>query len=87
VELLRGNTEAALAGLEQAIEAGWREYYVREHDPVWARLATEPRYRASMERVKADVDRQRAEFERTAPASEVLAQIDAGIEAATPGSR
>jgi hypothetical protein len=40
-----------------------------------------------MERVKADVDRQRAEFERTAPASEVLAQIDAGIEAATPGSR
>ena len=63
VELLRGNIEPALDGLEQAIQAGWREYYLQEHDPYWASIANHPRYRTLMAKVKADVDRQRAEVQ------------------------
>lgn len=86
VQLLLGKVGPALDGLEQAIEAGWREYYVKERDPIWAQVANEPRYRALMARVRADIDRQRAEVERAAPARELLANLDAGIEASAPGT-
>ena len=79
VELLRGNLEPALDSLEQAIEAGWREYYIRERDPNWASIADNARYRALMAGVKADVDRQRAEVQRNRPAEEFLAKLDAAI--------
>ena len=62
VELLRGNIDRALDGLEQAIQAGWREhYYGQEGTRTGLRLRDHPRYRALMAKVKADVDRQRAE--------------------------
>jgi hypothetical protein len=79
VELLSGNIEAALDGLERAIEAGWRGYYVRERDPYWASAAGHPRYRALMAKVKAEVDRQRAEVQRAKPGEEFLVKLDAAI--------
>jgi hypothetical protein len=60
-QLLLGHDDEALAGLEKAVDAGWREYYLRLHDPYWARLKDNPRYRQLMATVKADVDRQHAE--------------------------
>lgn len=81
MELLRGNIEPALDGLELAIEAGWRGYYVKERDPYWASGAKDPRYRALMAKVKADVDRQRAEVQRVDPGEAFLAQLDAAIAA------
>ena len=59
VAILRGDLDIALDRLEQAVEAGWREYYTRRHDPRWVILADDPRFRALMERVRVDVDRQR----------------------------
>jgi tetratricopeptide (TPR) repeat protein len=86
VELLRGDVEGALSGLTQAIEAGWREYYVKGRDPFWASVANNPRYRALMANVKADVDRQRAEVQRADAGEDFFAKLDAAIAAKfTPG--
>ncbi len=62
--LLMGNHDLALARLEEAVAAGWREYYIHEHDGRWAPLRDNPDYQAMMADVKADVDRQRVEVER-----------------------
>jgi len=62
--LLLGDRDLALARLEQAIAAGWRDYYVHIADPRWADLRQHPRYEALLAEVKADVDRQRSEVER-----------------------
>lgn len=59
-----GNHDLALARLEEAVAAGWREYYINEHDGRWAPLRDNPDYQAMMADVKADVDRQRVEVER-----------------------
>lgn len=83
-ELLRGNVEQAFAGLEKAVEAGWREYYVRERDPLWASVASDPRYRALMAKVKADVDRQRAEVRRIDASERFIEKLDAAIAAKAP---
>jgi len=61
--LLMGHVELALDRLETAVDAGWSEYHIRRHDPRWAVLDGNPRYDALMARVKADVERQRAEVE------------------------
>ena len=80
-ELLRGHHDRALDLLEQAVDAGWRGYYVRQTDPFWAAVAADPRYRGLMARVKADVDRQRADT-RSIDAREDLGAIaDAEIAA------
>ena len=57
--LLRGDPDRALALLDRAVAAGWRDYYLRQHDPYWAALEGNARYRGLMAKVKADVDRQR----------------------------
>jgi tetratricopeptide (TPR) repeat protein len=62
--VLTGDNELALDRLEQAVDLGWRDYYTQRHDPRWSALADDPRYQALMEKVKADVDRQRAEVEK-----------------------
>lgn len=80
-ELLRGDAKQALSGLTQAIEAGWREYYVKEYNPFWASVASDPRYRALMAKVKADVDRQRAEVQRIGASEDFFAKLDAAIAA------
>jgi len=61
--LLMGDHELALERLQQAVAAGWRDYYAEVSDPRWARLRDNPDYQALMAEVKADVDRQRAEVE------------------------
>jgi TolB-like protein/Tfp pilus assembly protein PilF len=62
--LLLGNVDAALDRLERAIDAGWRRYFIKHHDPRWKALENNPRYVALMEPVIADLERQRAEVER-----------------------
>ena len=71
--VLLGKHDEALDRLQRAIDAGWREYYLRFHDPRWDRLRDDPRYQAMMEAVKADADRQRAAM-RTNPATANQAQ-------------
>jgi len=61
--VLMGDKELAIERLEQAVEAGWRGYYINNHDPRWSSLRNDPRYQALMAEVKADVDRQRAAVE------------------------
>jgi hypothetical protein len=79
--LLMGDTGQALALLERAVEAGWRDYYRRRNDPFWAALEDDPRYRALMARVKADVDRQRGEVERIDATDGFVARLDAVVAA------
>ncbi len=74
--LLLGDTELALDRLERAIEAGWRYYYVSHHDPRWQALADDTRFLSLMDRVKADVDRQRAEVERIDAEEDFPAKLD-----------
>jgi tetratricopeptide (TPR) repeat protein len=80
-EVLRGDHDRALDLLEQAIEAGWRSYYIRQRDPFWAVLAEHPRYRALMARVKADVGRMRVEIQRMDAREDLGAIADADIAA------
>jgi hypothetical protein len=77
--LLQGDRDRALELLEQAVTAGWREYYIRQHDPYWAALENDPRYRALMARVKADVDRQAVEIARLDAAEDLVAKVDAAV--------
>jgi TolB-like protein len=74
--LLLGDTDLALDRLERAIEAGWRFYYVSHHDPRWQSLADDPRFLSLMERVKADVDRQRIEVEKIDAEEDFPAKLD-----------
>ena len=79
--LLAGQPDQALTLLERAIKAGWRDYYVRRNDPYWASLENDPRYRALMATVKADVDRQRAEVARIDATDGFKARLDAEMAA------
>jgi TolB-like protein/Tfp pilus assembly protein PilF len=84
-ELLMGNDNRALDLLSQAIEGGWRGYYVRQKDPFWAVLADHPRYRELMAKVKADVDRQRAEIAKVDASEDLGARVDAEYAARRAG--
>jgi len=75
--LLLGHDDEALAGLEKAVDAGWREYYLRLHDPYWARLTDDPRYRRLMAKIKADVDRQHAEVAAQDRKDDFAARLEA----------
>jgi TolB-like protein/Tfp pilus assembly protein PilF len=77
--LLRGDRDRALDLLEQAVNAGWREYYIRQHDPYWAALENDPRYRALMARVKTDVEYQAVEIARLDAADDLVAKVDAAV--------
>ena len=79
--LLSGDVDEALAWLERAVAAGWRDYYLRQNDPYWAVLKDDPRFRAQMEIVRKDIDRQRAEVERIDAAEDFVAKLDAGMAA------
>jgi TolB-like protein/Tfp pilus assembly protein PilF len=74
--LLMGNRELVLERLEQAVDAGWRGYYLNHHDPRWKTLEGDPRYEALMSEVKADVARQRAIVERNDAEDEFPAFAD-----------
>jgi TolB-like protein/Tfp pilus assembly protein PilF len=75
--LLLGDTDGALALLEQAAREGWRGYYGASRDPRWAIVRDEPRFRAVMAWVKEDLDAQRAAFEATHSDEDFLARLDA----------
>ena len=71
----------ALDWLERAVAAGWRDYYLRQNDPSWASLADDPRFRAQMEIVRKDIERQRAEIARIDAAEDFVAKVDAAMSA------
>jgi len=74
--LLLGDHDLALERLEQAIAAGWRDYYAHLADPRWAVLGDNPRHKAMMAEVKADLDRQRIEVERIDAEEDFVAKLD-----------
>ncbi|MGD8512013.1 MAG: tetratricopeptide repeat protein [Gammaproteobacteria bacterium] len=80
--LLLGQQDLALERLEQAIAAGWRNYYVHLADPRWAALRDDPRHQALMARVKADLDRQRVEVEKIDAEEDFIARLDRAQAAA-----
>jgi hypothetical protein len=81
--LLRGQQELALNRLETIYESGWRTYYEHHLDPRWDPLRDHPRIQSLMEKVKADVDRQRAELESTESHQAFVARLDAGSSPAS----
>jgi len=74
--VLMGDHELALDRLQDAVDAGWRGYYIRHHDPRWTALADNPRYQTLMAGVKADVDRQRAVVEQRDAEEDFAALLD-----------
>jgi hypothetical protein len=73
---LMNDSELALERLQQAVSAGWREYYIKRNDPRWGALSDDGRFQALMAKVKADVDRQRAEVERIEAEEDFPALLD-----------
>jgi TolB-like protein len=58
--VLRKDRNAALDWLARAVEGGYREYAQIERDPILAELRSEPRFREAIDRMRRDVDAQRA---------------------------
>ena len=59
--MLRGDQPGALEWLSRAYDAGFRDYGTLEAwDPVFAALRSDARFRAILERLRKDVDAQRA---------------------------
>jgi hypothetical protein len=56
VHAVRGEKEEAYRWLEEAIEAGWRNYAPLLRDPIWADFHNEERFQQMMADVKAKVD-------------------------------
>jgi TolB-like protein/Flp pilus assembly protein TadD len=76
---LLGDDDLAIQRLGQAVDAGWRGYYVHINDPRWSPLADDPRFRGLMSEVKADVDRQAEEVDRIDAEEDFPALLDAMI--------
>ena len=79
--LLAGSVDLALDRLEQAIDAGWRDYYMVHNDPRWRQVAGNSRYLELMAAVKADLDVQRAEVERQDAEDDFVARLDSAVAA------
>ena len=60
VHALRGETAAALDELDRAYAAGWRDGRTLAIDPLFARARSEPRFKALLTRIEADVAAMRA---------------------------
>jgi hypothetical protein len=57
---LRKDTDGALEWLGRAYDAGYRDYALLEHDPVFrAQFGTDPRFMTVIDRMRRDVDAQR----------------------------
>jgi TolB-like protein len=76
VRLQLGDREGALDRLEQAVDAGWSEYYLHHKDPRWNPLIEDPRYQALMQGVKRNVDAQRAKIEPIVTADQVMDRFE-----------
>jgi len=57
IHALQGKTDAALAALRQATDAGWRRYwwYHAEHDPNLDSIRDEPEFQAMMDEIRTDM--------------------------------
>ena len=75
--VLMGDDDLAIQRLGQAVDAGWRGYYVHINDPRWSSLAGDPRFQRLMNEVKADVDRQAEEVDRIDAEENFPAILDA----------
>ena len=64
VATLRKDAAAALGWLERAFEAGYRDYGSLQLDPILSALRDQPGFNALMERMRRDVDAQRARAAR-----------------------
>jgi eukaryotic-like serine/threonine-protein kinase len=64
---LLGQGDEALALLEEAVAAGWRDYVLAADDPRWGSVRGLPRFEALMANVRADVERQRDRVLATRP--------------------
>ena len=71
-----GEDERALNLLQEAIDGGWRNYYICHHDPRWDAVRGNPRFRQMMADVKNNVDTQRAELERTESPDDFVKNLD-----------
>jgi TolB-like protein len=56
---LRGAPDAALQWLDQAFEAGYRDYGFLERDPIFRPLGTHARFVSALDRMRRDVEVQR----------------------------
>jgi TolB-like protein/tetratricopeptide (TPR) repeat protein len=54
-DAMRGRTAEGFVRLQQAYDAGWRDVSMIRHDPRWARFASEPAYRALIQRIDAEI--------------------------------
>jgi tetratricopeptide (TPR) repeat protein len=75
--LLLGDHEATLDRLEQAVNAGWRQYLIHQYDRRWTPLHDHPRNMALVRRVTDDIERQRAEIERIDAESGFMERFEA----------
>jgi eukaryotic-like serine/threonine-protein kinase len=64
---LLGKTDEALALLEEAVAAGWRDYYFAVDDPRWENVRGLPRFEALMANMRADIEPQRERVLATRP--------------------
>jgi TolB-like protein/Tfp pilus assembly protein PilF len=60
IHAVRGETAAALDWLERGYKAGWRDYRITRRDPFFAGLRNDPRFRALLARMEADVKEMQA---------------------------
>ncbi len=74
--MLLGDTDGAYQALSRAADLGWAMYYVVANSPVWADVLGEPRFRALMDEVKANVDQQRAAVEAIEAEHDFRAEFD-----------
>lgn len=79
--LLLGDTPRALGLLEQAEQSGWRGYYAILRDPRWDAVREEPRFRAILARVEADIGAQRARMAQIDAEDDFAARLDAVLAA------
>jgi TolB-like protein/DNA-binding winged helix-turn-helix (wHTH) protein/Tfp pilus assembly protein PilF len=84
--MLLGETDVALRELATSFaeERDYRQWwYVLDHDPVWAPVRQDPRFRALADRVRAHVREERAALERMRAAAELPRRPSPQAPAAT----